>query len=54
LKYLGIEYPLYLAVPKAIYDDMLQEELSQEAMSDLQMKLLVFDPEKEEIILWLN
>jgi hypothetical protein len=54
LKHLEIDYPLYLAVPKVVYDDMLQEELSQEAIKDLQMKLLVFDPEKEEIVLWLN
>jgi len=54
LKHLDITYPLYLAVPKHVYDTFLQEEISQVALNDARIKLLVFDVDSEDIVLWID
>jgi hypothetical protein len=45
---------LYLAVPANVYDSFFNEELARISIEDYQIKLLVFDPEQEEILLWTN
>lgn len=54
MNYLGITHPLYLAVPLLAYQTFLQEEISQIVLNDAKIKLIVFDPDSEEITLWLN
>jgi XisH protein len=46
--------PLYLAVPIDTYKTFFQERFVQEAVKIYQVKLLVYDPVKEEIVEWKN
>jgi hypothetical protein len=43
-----------LAVPDVAYNEMLQEKISQLAIMNANMRLLVFDAKKEEIVRWQN
>jgi hypothetical protein len=54
LEYLEVDYPLYLAVPVAAYESILQESLSQQVIKRIGMKFVVFEPEKEQIIQWVT
>ncbi|AOY85000.2 element excision factor XisH family protein [Moorena producens JHB] len=45
---------LYLAVPLSIYDDFFGEELPQLSIKEFQVNLLVFDPNQEVIVEWIN
>jgi hypothetical protein len=45
---------LYLAVPIEIYEDFFFEELPQLSLKEYQVKVLVFDPTREEISQWIN
>lgn len=44
--------PLYLAVPIDTYNTFFQQRFIQEAVKIYQVKLLVYDPIKEEIAEW--
>lgn len=44
--------PLYLAVPIDTYKTFFQQRFVQEAVKIYQVKLLVYDPVKEEIVEW--
>ena len=52
LDYLGIAYPLYLAIPEAAYKGILDEEIGKLVIQAIPLKLLVVDTTREEIILW--
>jgi len=54
LNYLKIEHPLYMAVPKAAYQGILSEAVGQQTLQQNAVKLLVFDPEAEEIVVWID
>ena len=43
---------LYLAVPSDTFDSFFQERFVQEAVRLYQLKLVVYDPEKEVVIEW--
>lgn len=43
---------LYLAVPEDIYEEFFTRRLAKMSVSRMQLKLLVFNPVKEEIVLW--
>ena len=45
------ERELYLAVPKNVFDTFFKTELAQRSVKQLQIKLLVFEPETE-VIVW--
>ena len=45
---------LYLAVPIAVYQDFFSRQLPKLSVEEYHMKLLVFNPETEEIVQWLN
>jgi len=47
-----ITVPLYLAVPEAAYEGILSEELGRLIRQHSDMKLLVFDPNREVITKW--
>lgn len=53
LDYLSIPIPLYIAIPQAAYQDIIQHVLGQEMMDQYSVPLLVFDPLREEIIQWI-
>jgi len=43
---------LYLAVPLETFDSFFQERFVQEAVKLYQIRLVVYDPEKEEVSQW--
>ncbi len=45
---------LYLAVSFDIYDDFFTSSFIQEVVAEHQLKMLIFDPQKEEVVLWIN
>jgi hypothetical protein len=45
---------LYLAVPYDVYADFFQWSAVQEIIIDHQLHLLIFEPETQEIIQWIN
>lgn len=46
------ERVLYLAVPVDVYDEFFSRPFIQEVIAEYNLKLLIFDAEKEEIVLW--
>jgi len=54
LNYLKIDHPLYMAVPEAAYRGILSEAIGQQTLQQNAVKLLIFDPESEEIIEWID
>jgi hypothetical protein len=48
------ERVLYLAVSLEIYDSFFCRQLPQLSLQEYQLKLIVFDPEQEEILRWIN
>lgn len=45
---------VYLAVPKETYKDFFQLNFVQKTIKRYQMKLIVYEPVQEEIILWIK
>lgn len=54
LDYLGVDTALYMAVPEAAYHGILSEAVGQQALKYNQVRLIVFDPNREEIIKWVD
>lgn len=44
---------LYLAIPSKVYVNIFEEPLGQLLIEDYQLKLLIFDIKKEEIVQWI-
>lgn len=45
---------LYLAVPIDIFNTFFQERFTQAAIIEYHLKILAYEPNKQEIILWKN
>jgi hypothetical protein len=43
-----------MAVPEAAYRGILSEAIGQQTLQQNAVKLLIFDPESEEIIEWID
>jgi XisH protein len=43
---------LYLAVTNDVYDDFFQRRFIQRVIAKHQLKLLIFNAQQEEIVLW--
>ncbi len=54
LEYLRIDLPLYMAVPEAAYRGILSETIAQQTLRHNRVRLIVFDPEREELIVWID
>jgi hypothetical protein len=54
LDYIGIGIPLYLAVPEAAYRGILSEAIGKQALNYHGVRLIVFDPERKEIVSWID
>lgn len=48
------ERVLFLAVPLEVYDEFFKQPFGQEAIEEESLKLLVFNPKTQEIIVWIN
>jgi len=44
---------LYLAVPSEAYGNLFEEPIGQELIVEYSLKLIVFDPIREELLLWI-
>jgi glucose-6-phosphate 1-dehydrogenase len=44
---------LYLAVPEDIYEEFFTRRLAKMSVARMQLKLIVFNPLREEIVSWL-
>jgi hypothetical protein len=53
LEYLNRNIPLYLAVSEQGYNGILSEEVGQKIIQKLNMHLMVFNPQREEILQWI-
>jgi hypothetical protein len=53
-EYLEIDLSLYLAVPLQVYEGFLQEEIAQQVIQRLGIKVVVFDPDREELVKWIH
>lgn len=49
-----INLPLYLAVPISAYNGIMSEDIGISIRQKLAMRLIVFDLEQEEIVLWID
>ncbi len=54
LRKLSPERELFLAVAVDIWQDFFSKPAVQDIIADHQIKLLIFDPEKEEVVQWIN
>ncbi|MEH1856682.1 MAG: element excision factor XisH family protein [Nostoc sp.] len=45
---------LYLAVPIETYQDFFQLSFVQRTLDRYQIKLIIYDPKREEIRLWIK
>jgi hypothetical protein len=54
LKHQLSERLLYLAIRKTIFDRLFAEEIGQILLSDNTLKMIIFEPELEVIIQWIN
>ena len=45
---------VYLAMPNETYEDFGQLSFIQRSLSRYQVKLIIYDPEREEIIQWIS
>ena len=45
---------LYLAVSFDVYDDFFRSSFIQEVIAEHQLRMLVFDSQKEEVVLWIH
>lgn len=52
LDYLGKAATLYLAAPAAAYVGILNETIGKVVVNTYDIKLLIFDPETEEVKVW--
>jgi hypothetical protein len=43
---------LYLAIPVDVYQEFFNRRFIQRIISEYQLKLLIFNPEQEEIVTW--
>ncbi|MEB3343601.1 element excision factor XisH family protein [Okeania sp.] len=48
------ERKLYLAIPEEVYQDFFQQPAIQDIVSYQSIYLLIFNPDMEVIIQWLN
>ncbi len=54
LRHLKSNRKLYLAIPVGVYEKEFGDEMVQTIISDQQILLLIFDPDREEIVQWIN
>ncbi len=54
LKQINPERILFLAIALDIYQDFFQQPAIQEIIADHQIRLIVFEPETEEIVQWIS
>ncbi len=46
--------PLFLGVPARVYDSVLSEPLGQLVAADVRLRVLVFDPQEQKVVRWIQ
>ncbi len=46
------ERMLYLAIPQDTYEDFFSRQFIQDSVAEYEIKLLIFDSIKQEVVLW--
>jgi hypothetical protein len=46
--------PLFLGVPREVYNGILSEPLGQLVLTDLNVRVLVFDQTRREVVRWIS
>jgi XisH protein len=54
LQKLESDRTIYLAVPDSVYQELFGEILIQDILEQYPVKLIVYNPDKEEIQLWID
>jgi len=54
LRRINSDFKLYLAIDIEVYQDFFQQPAIEDIVDDNQINLLVFAPELEEIVEWIN
>jgi hypothetical protein len=54
LEDLNVDLPLYLAIPATAHRGFLKERIAQVIFGRIGVKLIVFDPEVEEVVEWIR
>lgn len=54
LRRISPDRKLYLAISEEVYQDFFQKPAIQDIVSDQTIYLIIFDPDREVIIQWLN
>jgi len=54
LKRINPERQIYLAIAEDVYQDFFQRPAIQEIIRDQEINLIVFEPNSEEILQWIN
>ncbi|MBP0027138.1 MAG: XisH protein [Roseofilum sp. Guam] len=45
---------MYIAIPQKVFSDFFTEELPQLIIELNNLKILTFNPEREEVVQWIN
>jgi hypothetical protein len=53
LELLNDTTPLYIAIPEKAYKEIIQHPLTQKSLRDIVIPLLIYNPDKEELIEWI-
>ncbi len=53
IEWLKIDRVLYMAVPSPAYETIFREEIGRIAIENLKLRLMVFNPDTEEIERWI-
>lgn len=48
-----LQLPIYLAIPIQIFEGIFSEDLVHELTRKIEVRLIVYDPEKEVIVQWI-
>jgi hypothetical protein len=54
LRRISPDRKLYLAISEDVYQDFFQKPAIQDIVSDQTIYLVIFDPDQEVIIQWIN
>lgn len=54
LKRIEPERVIYLAIPNSTYEELFGEILIQDLLEEYPVKLIIYNPEKEEVQSWIE
>lgn len=52
LDYLELKHELFLAVPQVVYSEIIDSPAASRMIANVRVQFLVFDPLREEVMMW--